>query len=48
MGAIPSPEISDTKMHQITNHFMSKFKFANQDLYYGRLRDDGFVAFNGT
>ncbi|XP_062592673.1 uncharacterized protein LOC134254146 [Saccostrea cucullata] len=48
MGAIPSPEISDTRMYQITNHIMSKFKFANQVLYHGRYRDDGFIAFNGT
>lgn len=48
MGAITSPEISDTKMYQFTNHFMSKLKFANQDLYHRRFRDDGFLAFNGT
>lgn len=48
MGAIPSPEISDTRMYQITNYIMSKFKFANRVLYHGRFRDDGFIAFNGT
>lgn len=52
MGVIPSPEVSDTRMYQITNHIMSKFKFlikfANQVLYHGRFRDDGFIAFNGT
>lgn len=35
MGVIPPPEISETKIYQITNHLMSKFKFANQDLYHG-------------
>lgn len=48
MGSIPSPEISDTKIYQITNHFMSKFEFAYQDLYHGRLRDGSFVPINGT
>ena len=48
MGAIPSPEVSDIRMYQITNHIMSKFKYANKVLYHGRFRDDGFLAFNGT
>lgn len=47
MGAIPSPEVSDTRMYQITNHIVSKFKISNQVLYHGRFRYDGFIAFNG-
>lgn len=40
MGAIPSPEVSDTRMYEIMNYIMSKSKFANQVLYHQRFRDD--------
>lgn len=48
MGAIPSPEVSDTRMYAIMNYIMSKSKFANQVLYHQRFRDDCLIAFNET
>lgn len=48
MGAKPSPEILDTRMYEITNYIMSKFKFANQVLDNGRFKDDVFINLNGT
>lgn len=48
MGAKLSTQVSDTKMCQITNHIMSKFKFPNQIIYNEWIRDDGLIAFNET
>lgn len=48
MGAIPSPEICDIRMYQITQHIVTQFRHANKILFHGRYRDDGFIIFNGT
>lgn len=48
MGAIPSPEICDIIMYQITQHIVTQFRHANKILFHGRYRDDGFIIFNGT
>lgn len=48
MGAVPSPEICDIRMYQITQHIMAKFRHASKIVFHGRYRDDGFIIFNGT
>lgn len=48
MGAVPSPELSDIRMYQITQLIVSKFKHAKKILFHGRFRDDGFIVFDGT
>ncbi|XP_062579196.1 uncharacterized protein LOC134241129 [Saccostrea cucullata] len=48
MGAVPSPEISDMRMYEITQIIEYKFHQVNKILFHGRFRDDGFIIFNGT
>lgn len=48
MGAVPSPELSDNRVYQITQLFVSKLKHAKNILFNGRFRDDGFNVFDGT
>ena len=48
MGAIPSPEISDMRMYEITRYIESQFQYSNKILFHGRFRDDGFIIFDGS
>lgn len=45
---MPSPELSDIRMYQITKLIISKFKHAKKILSHGRFRDDGFIILDGT
>ena len=48
MGAVPSPEICDIRMYEITNAMLSKFEFREKIVFHGRYRDDGFIIYNGS
>lgn len=48
MGAIPSPEISDMRMYEITRYIESQFQHINKILFQGRFKDDGFIIFDGS
>lgn len=48
MGAVPSPEICDIRMYEITNAMMSQFQYREKIAFHGRYRDDGFIIYNGT
>lgn len=48
MGGVPSAELWDTRIYQITQLIVSKLKRAKKILFYGRSRDNGFVVFDGT
>lgn len=48
MGAVPSTELSDNRVYQITQLFVSKLKHAKNILFHGRFRDDGFNVFDGN
>lgn len=48
MRAVPSQELSDIRMYQIEQLIVSKFKNTKKILYYGRFRDNGFIALDST
>ena len=48
MGAVPSPEMCDIRMYEITNAMLSKFEFREKIEFHGRYRDDGFIIYNGN
>ena len=48
MGSTVSPEVSDIRMYQITQHIMHNFQHVDKVIFHGRYRDDGFIIFNGS
>lgn len=48
MGAVPSQELSDIRMYQIEQLIVSKFKHTKNILFYGRFRDNRFIALDST
>ena len=48
MGAVPSPEICDIRMHEITKQILCLYEHKQNILFHGRFRDDGFIIFNGN
>ena len=48
MGAVPSPEICDIRMYELTKSIISQYKHNQKILFHGRYRDDGFLIFNGN
>ena len=48
MGSPLSPELADMRMYKITDYIMAHFERANQVIFHGRYRDDGFIIFDGT
>ena len=45
MGEVPSPEICDIRMYEITAEILSQFDKHNNIIFYGRFRDDGFIIY---
>lgn len=48
MGAVPSQELSDIRMYQIEQLIVSEFKHTKNILFYGRFRDNRFIALDST
>ncbi|KAK3085251.1 hypothetical protein FSP39_000707 [Pinctada imbricata] len=48
MGAVPSPEMCDIRMFEITQEITDNFIHRNKIIYHGRYRDDGIILFEGN
>lgn len=48
MGAIASPEICDVAIYDHIKQIIEDFPFKNNIIFHQRMRDDGFIIFNGT
>jgi len=48
MGAIPSPEICDIRLHQILEHLIKNSPHKNKIITHVRFRDDGFVIWENA
>ena len=48
MGAVASPEICDIAIHEHIENILKSFQYRNKIIFHKRMRDDGFIIFNGT
>ena len=48
MGAVPSPEICDIRLHQILEHLIKNSPHKNKIITHVRFRDDGFVIWENA
>ena len=48
MGAIPSPDICDIRLHQILEHLIKNSPHKNKIITHVRFRDDGFVIWENA